>query len=839
MPARLPPSPALVCFCLTVLLASCAPLAAQQKSDTPPASTAPMVAGFERFGRHGSANDVAAGRLLLTELSCTACHAAAETVETKGGSGELKAKGGPDLRGVASRLQFEWLKAFLADPNQVKPGTTMPDLLHGLDESEERSTIDALSAFLATQTKPFPEIKASGASAVPQEFWKRGDLEAGRTLYHRIGCVACHAPADDYETVEVKPSPLDELLEQLEPDEIEELGLAAMARPVPSVPLPDLRAKYSTQGLTHFLLNPHAARPAGRMPRFELNVVQAADLTAWLMHQTATTPTAVQHELPVLAEQPINDDLVANGRRLFVSLGCANCHSAADLKPQRTAPELLKLDPDELEGCLRSPIAGLPAYPLDNIQREHLATALIKLRTAAGSAVEEASSAEVAQQAVRHSMLQLNCYGCHERDERGGVGRNRKAYFETVGNVDIGDEGRLPPALTAVGRKLKANWLKKVFDGTGRLRPFMRIQMPAFPSDEMATLSAHLARADHVAQQVDLPIDPKLADAGRQIFDVGCVQCHPLRNSALPGVIGIDLQSPAPRLQPTWFHEFLLDPASLKPRTRMPTFFKGGVGQLKTVLDGDADRQIDALWSYLNDPKQPLPERIQKARSQNYELVPKERPIVLRTFMKQAGTHAIAVGFPENVHLAFDAEQIAPAFSWRGRFLDALGTWFVRFAPPAEPLGGDGIHFPPGPAVAQLSSPSDAWPEVQPSDADLSPLTFGGYRLDQQGVPTFLYRLETADFADRLQPEDDGWHRTISVRRTANSNRLIYVRLLLSTQIEAQADHRFVADEGLSVQVNAELARSAVLRETDDGRRELLIPLPGDRSGSLEMNYRW
>ena len=36
----------------------------------------PFVAGFDRFGRYGEIDEPTAGRLLLSELSCTACHAA-------------------------------------------------------------------------------------------------------------------------------------------------------------------------------------------------------------------------------------------------------------------------------------------------------------------------------------------------------------------------------------------------------------------------------------------------------------------------------------------------------------------------------------------------------------------------------------------------------------------------------------------------------------------------------------------------------------------------------------------------------------------------------------------
>lgn len=112
------------------------------------------------------------------------------------------------------------------------------------------------------------------------------------------------------------------------------------------------------------------------------------------------------------------------------------------------------------------------------------------------------------------------------------------------------------------------------------------------------------------------------------------------------------------------------------------------------MLNGDVELQLATMSAYLKDlSNQPLPEKIQHARDQNYELTPTDRPIILRTFMPVTGTHAIAVGFPQQVHFAFDAENLSLSQAWHGRFLDAEGTWFIRFAPPADPLGDKRINF--------------------------------------------------------------------------------------------------------------------------------------------------
>ena len=180
-------------------------------------SAVPFVAAFERFGRHDDISKAQAGRVLIAELSCSACHVAGP---------EVKPKKGPNLDGVGNRVSREWIGRLLDDPQKVKPGTTMPAVLVGLSNDEKQKAKLALIAFLGSLQKPFPEIRGTGARPVPHEFWKRGGLARGRQLYHRIGCVACHDADQSYETVETKPTPLDQLLEQLEADIV---GISVLA----------------------------------------------------------------------------------------------------------------------------------------------------------------------------------------------------------------------------------------------------------------------------------------------------------------------------------------------------------------------------------------------------------------------------------------------------------------------------------------------------------------------------------------------------------------------------------------------------------------------------------
>ncbi len=75
-------------------------------------------------------------------------------------------------------------------------------------------------------------------------------MSRGQDLYHQVGCVACHE-ADKTREVNASSS-MDKLIEDLDADEIAKLGLSSAARAIPSVPLSELKAKYSAFGLAHF-----------------------------------------------------------------------------------------------------------------------------------------------------------------------------------------------------------------------------------------------------------------------------------------------------------------------------------------------------------------------------------------------------------------------------------------------------------------------------------------------------------------------------------------------------------------------------------------------------------
>ncbi len=779
----------------------------------------PFVAGYDRFFSKSDSVDSDAGELLLTELSCTACHQAEKW---------LSPKGGPELNGVLTRLQPSWVRSYLNAPSESKPGGLMPHLLHQIPESARSAAIDALLAYLSTSEAVEPKIVASGGNPVAHEFWLKGDRDRGRELYHEIGCVACHAVDADFQLTKTTPSDLERKIESLglEPDELEEMGLV-VPKPVQPVPMSDVARKYTLRSMSMFLIAPHLVRPSGRMPSLKLQPHEAADIAAYLLRDFISLKLSLLND--VTANASSDADLIARGKKFFEQLACVNCHAQPGIAP-RFAKPLMELDVSRNDrGCLVGN-ESTPQYELSDRQKNALKKSIADLQHASSTSVHDRPE---------QKLLQLNCYACHQRGGRGGVGLAQVPYFENVQQVDIGDEGRMPPPLDHVGRKLTTSWLQKVLEGNGEVRPHFRARMPVF-SDHAKLLAAALVAADqhdrskqNAAFEVFKSPQANL-DAGRELLDAGCVQCHALRGESLPGSIGIDLADIANRVQPEWFHAFLLNPASLKKNTRMPSFFPDGKSSSPHILNGDIGLQIASIWRYLNSKDQPLPSKLEQSRSQIFELKPVDKPILLRTFMEPSsgGTHAIAVGFPEQLHLAFDSKHIRLAEVWTGRFLNAQGTWFDRFAPPAIPLGSGRIVFPMEAFVAMQSDGT-----TKPIAADEK--LFHGYRVDAKGIPTFRYRIGTLNLEDRFEPgREKGFLRRISVGSSEHvspsTNRSIWL-VLADDALGADTPGVCSTRSGMTLQVSDSVAHQMLKH---DERADWLIAIP-NRQESIEVQYQW
>lgn len=679
------------------------------------ASPAPVVAGFERFHR-GALEDGAlaeGGLLLLSELNCVACHRLP-------GLGSLPERARLSLSDVGARLSTESLAAFLTQPSKVKPGTVMPDISLAPDE------VRALAAYLGSLGSPHEDADLIA-----------GGVESGRSLYHSVGCVACHG-------ADTKSVPAGTL------------GESAPPPPAAAVPLA-LGEQYSRSALVRFLVDPLTVRPSGRMPDSHLTPAEAADIAAYLQRDREVVASVQGPEAPTL--------LLAEGRRLFTERGCVSCHVAdeggetvAPVETVRRGPDLTGSGESLARGCLAdAPSSAVPHFRLDGEQRRAVVAAL--RRIGADAAFLQAEP----RREVERFMARMNCYACHSRDGRGGVEAARAGFFAVTdtGAHSLGEMGSLPPALDHTGRKLTRSWWAKLlWEGGGEVRPYQVARMPAFGRDVCEPVLDTWEEADRRTPAVVIDVSGRQLHQrsaygrrlmGTQDGGLGCITCHGLRDRPAIGVSAVPLTHTVDRLRPEYFKELLLNPQSVQPGTLMPPMFMGRE---------KADQEIEQLWTYLKEIEQQLlPEGL--LRTGEYELKPEEmgRTVVFRTFLEGAGLEAVAVGCPSGRHAAFDAREVRWALTWRGRFLDALTTWEERAMTPARPLGEEVTVLPPWTAFVRVGTSLAA-------DAPASEsVRYRGYALGADGVPTFRYDLGPLRVEDTLRPgEAGGYRRTLVVR---------------------------------------------------------------------------
>jgi mono/diheme cytochrome c family protein len=523
-------------------------------------------------------------------------------------------------------------------------------------------------------------------------------------------------------------------------------------------------------------------------------------------------------------------ELVAEGKQLFASLGCASCHQlkldGKAIEPTLKAQPLAKLTADK--GCLAvTPARGVPHFGLDEPQRKAVAAAL-------ATKPPPPTPATV----IAETMTAFNCYACHSRDKAGGPVEELNKAFLTA-QPEMGDEGRLPPPLDGVGAKLAADYFKNLLEKGAHDRPYMHTRMPGFGLANTGAVVEAFAAVDRVlaAAKVEFADPPaKVKAQARHLIGglaLGCIKCHTFNGVKAEGVQGIDLTLMPGRLKRDWFHAYVADPQQIRPGTRMPASFLKGKSVLPDVLDGTAATQIEAMWLYLQDGRKArLPAGMGPV---SIPLVPFEGAILHRGFIEGVGTRAIAVGYPEKAHLAFDANEVRLALLWQGAFLDAGRHWSDRGAGFEGPLGDNLLKLPLGAAFAVLPKEDTPWPAEPPRKLGYR---FDGYRLTADDRPTFRYSFAGVAVEDFPNPAASGKEvtlkRTITLSATKPIEKLHY-RAAIGTKIEPAGHGWYRIDGSWRVKVPA----GARVRKAA-GKAELLVPVRfAGSKARLEQEYLW
>ncbi len=446
--------------------------------------------------------------------------------------------------------------------------------------------------------------------------------------------------------------------------------------------------------------------------------------------------------------------LAAKGKQWFGSLGCIQCHALdrANEEPAKVQANLVPLDRASVDrGCLAAtPAPGVPNYRLTQRQRESIAGALREN----GVPTNGTDRSTVDQIKWLHQrMVALQCTQCHQRNTVGGPELTSLAAFQST-TPEMGDEGRLPPALNGAGDKLRDEYLDRILREGAKDRPAMLTRMPAYHDATSGMRDALIAidRKPDSEEAKETAADPKMLAAGRQLVGskgLACVQCHGFGERKSLGIPSLSLLAMPERVRKDWFVRYMLHPTAYRPGTRMPASFPEGKSVLTSIYDGDGRRQIDAIWQFLKQGSQAaIPEGLMRDQ---IVLEPIDRPILYRNFLEGMSPRGIAVGFPQGVHGAWDAEWMHWRWLWQNQFIDASLHWRDRGVGRQKPLGDNLLAWEDRSPLARLDKPEDPWPA---DSARQRGAQFLGYQLDSAGVPTFRYRMDGLLVEDRMQPVD-------------------------------------------------------------------------------------
>ncbi|PYK97141.1 MAG: hypothetical protein DME19_17305 [Verrucomicrobia bacterium] len=366
-------------------------------------------------------------------------------------------------------------------------------------------------------------------------------IEAGRKLFETLHCIACHNTPGTTEN------------------------------DLQKVSFNQVRAKYAPGSLVAFLRKPEEHYAWIRMPNFKLAPDEAAPLAAFL-ESAADKPGDVS--------APGDTAAVERGRKLVQTSGCLNCHSLK-LESQFKIRSLAELTPDKWkQGCLAAisnEDSKAPQFSFSSTEREAVQ---------AFAATDRASLTRhvPAEFAERQARL-LRCAECHGKFEG------------------------FPPWET-LGGKLKPEWMKAFIGGelAYKPRPWIEPRMPAFPqyADALATgLTEEQGLPPRTPPEP--PIDLEAAKIGRKLVSASggffCVSCHAVGGLAAAQVFesnGVNLAYTGARLQKDYYHRWVRNPLRIEPGTKMPVYFDAeGKSPLTDYYEGDAGKQIEAIWQYI------------------------------------------------------------------------------------------------------------------------------------------------------------------------------------------------------------------------------------------------
>ena len=583
------------------------------------------------------------GLALVEQAGCYSCHQI--------DSFERSLQRGPSLRSVADKITPEFAFQWIKDPAAFRAQTWMPSYFGQSNNSDPDSAarsdqeVRAMVSYLFANSTAYPMVSIPVA----------GDAVRGEELVASVGCMACHQSPEETAGSDTRTATsIQDLRRQFGPN-FQGLGSKTSAQWVynwlkdptsyhPGTRMPSLRlTDQEAADITAYLMGSTDAAFVNRpVPGIDEAIIDQIALD--FLSNTAPMITAREQ----LSGMSRSQKLEFTGERLIGQYGCYACHDIAgfedaqpigteltnigrkalhqfdygfvDIEHSRTSWWTAKLtDPRifdthrDLSSMLKS---RMPNFRFTDLQVEAMVTAL------SGFVETDPDNTRIVPRTPRnlrieqgqHLVRQMNCQGCHVIEDDGGAIVDRVAdWLERFEGRDATDAGTLapsfsPPNLRGEGRKVQTDWLFEFFHEPSEIRPWLRVRMPTYgmTAEQRNGLIAYFTALDQADYPFAEAVEPDLTgeelDAALKMFSpeyFNCTTCHIQGDQFPPGTP--DRWAPnfalaAERLRPEWIIDWLADPQSLMPGTRMPAFYPLGA---PGILNDDTGHQLEVLRDYL------------------------------------------------------------------------------------------------------------------------------------------------------------------------------------------------------------------------------------------------
>jgi mono/diheme cytochrome c family protein len=405
-------------------------------------------------------------------------------------------------------------------------------------------------------------------------------LNLGRTLLGRYGCVHCHTiKLPDGSTIQPTDDP-------------------------PS--LEHIADKTTREWIYAWLKDPQAYAVTATMPNFKLSDPDARDVSAFLIADS--TPLAGDTESD-LKNQKAPDPTA--GASLYGESFCSSCHAvqnaAGNVVGGDVGPELTrvgnKVKPEWLRAWLRDPRVydsgtAMPHFRFTDPQLT-LLTSFLGNKTDSDLLANVHLDASTPEQ-IAHGKLLVTEYGCASCHEINGIKKpdNFAPELTRIGSKPLTQIIFLPRMTHAIPDYIAAKIRQPRSFGAA-------LKMPQFslaPAQVDALTTALLAltdRAHDLPLALTVPAKPPsnyrpAGKAGKLMDDMACFTCHAINGRG--GDLAPDLSWEGSSVQRQWLQAFLKNPGTLRPALirRMPRF---------NLSDDDAKELTDYIMTAYQTPE--------------------------------------------------------------------------------------------------------------------------------------------------------------------------------------------------------------------------------------------